>query len=50
VPFRDDNGNGVRDRLEPGLPGLRVTVGGWPAMTGAERRLTVQGLDPREPV
>jgi hypothetical protein len=47
VLFRDVNGNGVRDRLEPGPPGMRVTVGGWPAIQtprgGSRWRLTPTG-------
>ena len=50
VLFRDDNGNGVRDPLEPGLAGVPVTVGGWPATTDTEGRFTVWGLVPTEPV
>jgi hypothetical protein len=50
VLFRDDNGNGVRDPLEPGLPGMPVTVGGWPATTDADGKFTVWGLVPTEPV
>jgi hypothetical protein len=48
--FRDDNGNGRRDPNEPGLAGLPVTVGGWPATTDDNGRFTVWGLMPSEPV
>jgi hypothetical protein len=50
VLFRDDNGNGRRDAREPGLAGIPVTVGGWPATTDANGRFTVWGLVPSEPV
>jgi hypothetical protein len=50
VLFRDDNGNGVRDPGEPGLPGIPVSVGGWPAKTDEEGRFAAWGLSPSEPV
>jgi hypothetical protein len=50
VLFRDDDGNGRRDAHEPGLAGIPVTVGGWPATTDANGRFTVWGLVPSEPV
>lgn len=49
VLFRDDNGNGVRDPAEPGLSGIPVHVGGWPAETDADGRFSVWGLIPSEP-
>ena len=50
VLFRDDNGNGVRDPGEPGLPGIPVSVGGWPAKTDEDGRFAAWGLSPSEPV
>ena len=50
VLFRDDNANGVRDRGEPGLPGIPVLVGGWPAQTDANGRFAAWGLFASEPV
>jgi hypothetical protein len=50
VLFRDDNGNGVRDAGEPGLEGVPVSVGGWPAKTDADGRFAAWGLSPSEPV
>jgi hypothetical protein len=50
VLFRDDNGNGVRDSGEPGLEGVPVSVGGWPAKTDADGRFAAWGLSPSEPV
>jgi hypothetical protein len=49
VLFRDDNGNSVRDPGEPGLSGIPVHVGGWPAETDADGRFSVWGLIPSEP-
>lgn len=49
VIFRDDNGNGVRDPGEPGLAGIPVHVGGWPAETDADGRFSAWGLLPSEP-
>ena len=49
VLFRDDNGNGVRDAGEPGLAGIPVHVGGWPAETDSEGRFSAWGLFPFEP-
>lgn len=49
VLFRDDNGNGLRDPGEPGLAGIPVHVGGWPAETDAEGRFAAWGLLPSEP-
>ncbi len=49
VLFRDDNGNGVRDPGEPGLAGIPVHVGGWPARTDADGRFAAWGLFPSEP-
>ena len=48
--FRDDNGNQVRDPGEPGLAGIPVSVGGWPARTDASGRFSVWGLVPSEAV
>jgi hypothetical protein len=48
VLFRDDNGNRVRDPGEPGLSGIPVHVGGWPAETDADGRFSVWGLIPSE--
>ena len=50
VLFRDDNGNGVRDRGEPGIADIPVHVGGWPAQTDADGRFVAWGLYPTEPV
>jgi len=50
VLFRDDNGNGVRDPGEPGIAGIPVHVGGWPAETDADGRFAAWGLYPTEPV
>jgi hypothetical protein len=50
VLFRDDNGNGVRDEGEPGIPDIPVRVGGWPAKTDADGRFSAWGLFPSEPV
>jgi hypothetical protein len=50
VLFRDDNGNGVRDPGEPGLEGVPVSVGGWPAKTDADGRFAAWGLSPSEPI
>ena len=49
VLFRDDNDNRVRDPGEPGLSGIPVHVGGWPAETDADGRFSVWGLIPSEP-
>lgn len=48
ILFRDDNGNGERDHGEPGLAGIPVHVGGWPATTDAEGRFAAWGLFPYE--
>jgi hypothetical protein len=48
VLFRDDNGNGVRDPGEPGLPDIPVNVGGWATRTDAQGRFSVWGLLPSE--
>ncbi len=48
--YRDDNGNGVRDRGEPGLSGIPVLVGGWPAQTDESGRFAAWGMFPSEPV
>ncbi len=50
VLFRDDNGNGTRDPGEPGLPGIPVRVGGWPAETDADGRFAAWGMYPSEPL
>ena len=50
VLFRDDNDNGVRDPGEPGIAGIPVSIGGWPATTDADGRFAVWGLAPSEPV
>lgn len=50
VLFQDDNGNGVRDPGEPGLPDIPVSVGGWPAKTDGDGRFAAWGLSPSEPV
>ncbi len=50
VLFRDDNANGERDPGEPGLPGIPVRVGGWPAETDADGRFAAWGLYPSEPL
>jgi hypothetical protein len=50
VLFRDDNGNGVRDGAEPGIAGIPVHVGGWPAQTDADGRFVAWGLYPTEAV
>ena len=49
VLFRDDNNNGVHDPGEPGLPGIPVSVGGWPATTDADGRFSAWGLVASEP-
>lgn len=49
VLFRDDNANGVRDRGEPGLAGIPVHVGGWPAQTDADGRFAAWGMLPTTP-
>jgi hypothetical protein len=48
ILFRDDNGNGRRDSGEPGLAGIPVRVGGWPAETDAGGRFSTWGLMPSE--
>jgi hypothetical protein len=48
--FRDDNGNGIRDADEPGLPGVRVVVGGRAVRTDAQGRHSSWDLVPFEPV
>ena len=50
VLFRDDNGNGVRDPGEPGLPNIPIFVGGRAAETDADGRFAAWGLYPSEPV
>jgi len=50
VLFRDDNGNGVRDPGEPGLPSIPIRIGGLAAQTDSEGRFAVWGLYPSEPV
>lgn len=50
VLFRDDNANGVRDPAEPGLAGIPVRIGGWPATTDAEGRFAAWGMFPSEPL
>ena len=50
VLFRADNGNGVRDRGEPGLAGIPVRVGGFAAQTDSDGRFSAWGLFPSEPV
>lgn len=50
VLFRDDNGNGTRDPGEPGLSGVPVLVGGWPAETDAQGRFAAWGMYPSEPL
>lgn len=40
VVFEDRNGNGRRDRNEPGLEGVRVSSGAMTTMTGREGRFT----------
>jgi hypothetical protein len=50
ILFRDDNGNGVRDPGEPGLPGIPVSVGGYATETDSDGRFAAWGLYPSEPV
>jgi hypothetical protein len=50
VLFLDDNGNGVRDADEPGIPGIPVQVGGWYDETDAAGRFTAWDLFPFEAV
>jgi hypothetical protein len=50
VLFFDDNGNGVRDPMEPGIPGIPVQVGGWYAETDAAGRFAAWDLFPFEAV
>ncbi len=50
VLFRDDNGNGVREPGEPGLPDIPVRIGGWPATTDADGRFSAWGMFPSEPL
>ena len=50
VVFRDDNGNGVQDPGEPGLPGIPVSVGGYAVQTDSNGRFSAWGLVPSEPV
>jgi len=50
ILFRDDNNNGVQDAGEPGIAGIPVSVGGWPATTDADGRFAAWGLVPSEPV
>ena len=50
ILFRDDNDNGVRDPGEPGLSGIPVRVGGWPAQTDAQGRFAAWGMYPSEPL
>ncbi len=50
VLFRDDNANGVRDPGEPGLAGIPLRVGGWPAETDADGRFSAWGMYPTEPL
>jgi hypothetical protein len=44
ILYRDDNSNGRRDPGEPGLAGVPVSVGGWPARTDAQGRFAAWGL------
>ena len=48
--FLDDNGNGIRDAGEPGIPGVRVVVGGRAVRTDARGRHSSWDLVPFEPV
>jgi hypothetical protein len=50
ILFRDDNANGRRDEGEPGLAGIPVQVGGWPAETDSDGRFAAWGLYPSEPL
>jgi hypothetical protein len=46
--FLDENGNGIRDPGEPGVPGVRVLVEGRAVVTDAEGRYTADHLLPWE--
>lgn len=48
VVFLDENGNGVRDPGEPGIPGVRVLVEGRAVVTDEEGRFTADHLLPFE--
>ena len=50
ILFLDDNGNGVRDAGESGIPGISVQVGGWYDETDATGRFTAWDLFPFEAV
>jgi len=50
ILFRDDNNNGKWDPGEPGLAGIPISVGGWPATTDADGRFAAWGLAPSEPI
>jgi len=49
VLFRDDNNNGIRDANEPGIAGIPVQVGGWPAETDSSGRFAAWGMNADQP-
>ncbi len=48
--FRDDNGNGIPDPGEPGVPGVRVRVGTAVAVSDSDGTFRVWDVVPFEPV
>ena len=48
--FQDNNANGRQDAGEPGLGGIPIRVGGWPAQTDAAGRFAAWGVFPSEPL
>lgn len=50
VVFQDNNANGRQDAGEPGLRGIPIRVGGWPAETDDAGRFAAWGVFPSEPV
>ena len=50
VVFQDNNANGLKDAGEPGLSGIPIRVGGWPAETDEQGRFAAWGMFPSEPL
>ena len=50
VLFQDNNANGRQDTGEPGLAGIPLRVGGWPAETDQDGRFAAWGMFPSEPL
>jgi hypothetical protein len=48
--FRDDNGNGIPDPGEPGVPGVRVRVGTASSVSDSDGTFRVWDIVPFEPV